>query len=44
MFGGRLAKVGLPGGIPPGAVLGGGRLPIYDPAPGYGAGVVGWGA
>lgn len=37
MFGGRLAKAGLPGG---GAVLGGGRLPIYDPAPGYGAGAV----
>ena len=40
MFGGRLAKAGLPGGSGA-AVLGGGRLPIYDPAPGYGAGVVG---
>jgi hypothetical protein len=39
MFGGRLDKAGLPEGS--GAVLGGGRLPIYDPAPGYGAGVVG---
>ena len=39
MFGGRLAKAGLLGGS--GAVLGGGGLPIYDPAPGYGAGAVG---
>ena len=38
MFGSRLAKEGLPGGH--GAVLGGRRLPIYDPAPGYGAGTV----
>ena len=38
MFGGRLPKAGLPGGSE--AVLGGGRLPIYDPAPEYGAGAV----
>ena len=32
MFGGKLAKAELLGGIP-GAVLGGGRLLAYDPAP-----------
>ena len=41
MFGGKLLKVGLPGGTPPAAVLGGGILPTYDPAPEYGAGAVG---